>query len=618
MQTNDILMKYISQLSKLLGWAFSPIRINFSFFSFMYILGLTCTLNETPLHLKGATPYPLSALELFFDLYIVCVVLAIIPNKIRRWVRGIVCVILYAAAIVDVFCYVKFESTLTPTMLLLVGETNSREAGEFFNSYVTLDTFMSLLGWVIVIALVHLFVTCSKYISYKKNAVKIYLDIIKDVIKRNVDKIQPVLGVVVIWFFVDGYIQCTQNKVATFKLMSGNSIGDVEHTLTEKDHAVLYLPIYRLIFSEYANHLAAKQVVKLIEAKDRVKVDSCSYRSKNIILIIGESYNKYHSQLYGYDKKTTPRQMALAKSGRLVPYDDVVAPWNLTSYVFKNVLSMHAVGEPGEWCDKPLFPELFRKAGYHVTFITNQFLPQAKEAVYDFSGGFFINNPELSKAQFDTRNTSLHKFDDGVLDDFKQLRKFDGKQNLLIFHLMGQHVNYKQRYPSDRNVFKPEDYNRPKLSNREKSILADYDNAVLYNDSIVNEIVRKFENTDAIVIYMPDHGEECFNNDFHFYGRLHSSDIDARLAREEFEIPFWIWCSHKYVIRHTEIFNEIVKARHRPFMTDNISQMLLYLAGIHCPEYKSTSNILSPDFDVNRPRILKGTTDYNKLRKAKR
>ncbi|MFC2450742.1 MAG: hypothetical protein ACFNQA_05235, partial [Flavobacteriaceae bacterium] len=42
--------------------------------------------------------------------------------------------------------------------------------------------------------------------------------------------------------------------------------------------------------------------------------------------------------------------------------------------------SLHVVGEKGEWCDYPLFPSLFRKAGYHVTFITNQFLPKAKQA----------------------------------------------------------------------------------------------------------------------------------------------------------------------------------------------------------------------------------------------
>ena len=96
----------------------------------------------------------------------------------------------------------------------------------------------------------------------------------------------------------------------------------------------------------------------------------------------------------------------------------MVSCWNLTSFVFKNVFSTHVVGEKGEWCDYPLFPELFRKAGYHVTFLTNQFLPRAKEAVYDFSGGFFLNDPTLSEAQFDTRNSQLYRYDAGLLSDY--------------------------------------------------------------------------------------------------------------------------------------------------------------------------------------------------------
>ena len=56
------------------------------------------------------------------------------------------------------------------------------------------------------------------------------------------------------------------NKAAYHKLMNGRTIGEVEHILTEKDHAVLYLPIYRLHFSIYANQLAAHQITQLIHA----------------------------------------------------------------------------------------------------------------------------------------------------------------------------------------------------------------------------------------------------------------------------------------------------------------------------------------------------------------
>ena len=197
---------------------------------------------------------------------------------------------------------------------------------------------------------------------------------------------KAVLGVLVAWGLYCSWSECKDNKDAIYQLMTKQTLGEVEHQLTLQPKAELYLPIYRLIFSAYANKLASKQLDKLILSKDKIQIDSCSYRVPNIVLVIGESYNKHHSQLYGYNMPTTPRQVAMAQDGSLVPFTDVVAPWNLTSYVFKDILSFYAVGDKGEWCDYPLFPEVFRKAGYHVTFITNQFQSKAGEAVYDFSG----------------------------------------------------------------------------------------------------------------------------------------------------------------------------------------------------------------------------------------
>src|SRR3712207_6721014 len=184
-----------------------------------------------------------------------------------------------------------------------------------------------------------------------------------------------------------------------------------------------------------------------------------------------------------------------------------------------------------------------------------------------------------------------------------------GNKNLIIFHLIGQHVTYKQRSPKGRKHFKGNDYAepRPELNGRQRRVLADYDNAVLYNDSVVDQICRRFENKDAIVIYMPDHGEECFEGNRGFICRNHSARIDYDLARYEFEIPFWIWCSHSYAVKHPELYKEIVQAKNRALMTDALPHMLLYLAGISAPYYREAYNVLSPNYDERRPRILKGT-----------
>lgn len=607
-------------IKKCLSVASAPIRRNANFFVFMYLLGTISSLVTIP---KYGSLYDNLFLELFVDLYLLCAILAIFPKKVRFGLRILLYIILYSTAAADTYCFVNFGSTLNPSMLMLVGETNSAEASSFLSALISAEVLFSSVGWILLLALIQILIAL-----FRKQLIKFYVFLItclelaswKKRIK-SVPRITAAMpasfGILCIAVFITGLCTSWHNKTAFHKLMSGKTIGEVEHILTEKDHAVLYLPIYRLDFSIYANQLAAHQITQLIRAAHTVKVDSCCYRSPNIVLIIGESYGRHHSQQYGYFMETTPRQRALEKSRKLTKFTDVVTCWNLTSFVFKNMLSTHVIGEKGEWCDYPLFPEVFRKAGYNVTFITNEFLPQAKEAVYDFSGGFFLNNPELSKLQFDHRNTQLHDLDDGLLKDYDDsLKTFQKEHNLTIFHLMGQHVNYKLRYRKEQAKFWASSYEekRPELTTAQRKMLSHYDNATLYNDSIVTQIVKRFQKENAIVIYVPDHGEECYEEDRGFICRNHAANIDWPLAHYEFEIPFWIYCSPKYIKTHRDIYRQIRAAKDKRFMTDALPHLLLYLAGIETPTYKEEYNILSPKYNEMRPRILKNSADYDQLR----
>lgn len=598
----------MKRLLRILGIFWRPVSVNAAFFVFMFVLGYFCTQTEIRLHLKGAKPYELSATELFFDLYLLCAVLALLPQKIRKWIRLLLAILLYIVALIDMFCYVRFESTLTPTMLMLFFETTGQETKEFLNSYVGWDLLTSKTGWIIFIAFLHILWSIFS-LWWKRHNQRMGLRLSPSVVLYS----QSIMGVVALGLFIYCATECFPNKQAMGRLMSKSNLGEVEHELTTKGCANLYLPIHRMVFSLYANRLASQQITQLMAATEKVQVDSCSFRSPQIVLIIGESFNKYRSQLYGYDKPTTPRQLKRMQDSTLIAFTDVVAPWNLTSFVFKHVFSLHAIGDEGDWCDVPMFPEVFRKAGYHVTFITNQFLPKAGEAVYDFSGGFFLNHPQLSEQLFDTRNSRLHRYDEGVLQDYDAMKEHDAHQ-LTIFHLMGQHVDYRGRFPvKTRRKFTPADYPDKKLAPKRLQINADYDNAVLYNDSIVDEIIRRFEHQNAIVIYMPDHGEECFNS-MDYFGRNHSATIDYRLAREEFEIPFWIWASEKYRQTHPYGWEAVKRYCHRPYMTDLLPHTLMFLGGIHTKDYRKEYDVLNSAYNEKRPRLLKNSVDYNGLR----
>ena len=602
------------------------------FFLFMYLLGIVSSMVTIP-NWKGAQMYENAPWELFVDVYLLSALVCLIPTgtgklkgklskiNLRLVVKALIYSVMYPLYIIDTFCFVKFGTTINPSMLLLVGETNAGEASEFFQNYITLDILLSEVGIIMLIPLCHvIMVLVCRMLKFRmpKMALKWPARLVIDIL-------------ILIALAASAYFGAYENKALYQKTMSMQTIGEVEHSLAYHPHTEMYQPPMRLAFSIRSNQLIARQLDNLMATLDKAEVDSCDMKSQNIVLIIGESFNKRHAQLYGYDKKNMPNQVRLEKSGLLTKLDDAIAPWNLTSFVFKHLMTTYCVGDTADWCDYPLFCQLFRKAGYKVTFLTNQFLPQAKEAVYDFSGGFFINNEKLSAEQFDVRNDKLHVFDEGLLQDWDNLNgngnvngnsslPFGGGSgrgaSLTIFHLMGQHVSYRIRCPNSKKRWGADCYpNDMDMPAKRRKIMADYDNAVWYNDSVVNQIIERFKKEDAIIIYMPDHGEEVFGPGArHFCGRMHDAVITKRLADEEFRIPMWIYCTPKYRKNHPEVFKAIKRAKGKKYMTDATSHLLLGLAGIHSKYYRPEYDLLSPQYNANRKRIIKNTVDYDTIK----
>lgn len=406
----------------------------------------------------------------------------------------------------------------------------------------------------------------------------------------------------------------------TFQLLSCSSVSDLEKMIGRKDGVRFYSPLRRCFYSVWANRLAAKQVDELIEITEKAKVAACSFLCPNIVLIIGESYAKHHSSMYGYFMPTTPRQEKMMKQGNLVRFSDVVSGWNITSYVFKNMLSTYTVGDTNKWYQQPLFPALFKKAGYHVTFLSNEFVPQLREddGVFEFNGGFFLNHPILSKYLFDERNTSMYAYDENLVKDYvSHFSKKETNHNLTIFHLIGQHIDYKQRYPQSHARYSAKDYvkYRPELTEAQRKVLAEYDNATLYNDSVVAEIISLYADKDAVVIYVPDHGEECYEGKRGFICRNHYPQLDWLKAHYEFEIPFWIYCSPKMISSKPALYHAIVEAQNKRYMTDALPHLLLCLAGIQTKWYKESCNLISSKYQENRARLLNEEINYDDLRK---
>lgn len=232
----------------------APIARNPEFLVFMFALGITAALLSVD-YAHKAKLYEYAWEELFFCLYVVCAVLAVLPQRLRAVARGLVYAVAYPVTIVDMYCFVKFDTTLNPSILMLVNETDPREAGEFFSAYLSPDVLMTNVGWVLLIPILHILWSIHRKLRKPSRLIAL-----ESKAADGIKRVRPLWNVLVAVCVIVSGIHCFPNLRNLQSLMSQKTVGGIEHRLTEKDCGKQYLPLYRFSFSVYANYLASKQI----------------------------------------------------------------------------------------------------------------------------------------------------------------------------------------------------------------------------------------------------------------------------------------------------------------------------------------------------------------------
>ncbi len=518
-----------------------------------------------------------------------------LPRNFLQLVLGEAVILLCVA---DTYCTQFLGSPISIRIVQIVLQTDVREAGEFFSSFFAPGV---ILQWRI--ASILLLFLVFPFVLYTKRSV------LDGFLKGRPVKVccAVVLSACIVY---EAPAACRYARIFT------PDIGqkELEGMIFRKYHKEVSTPVHRTVFALYAIRRSKDTLEKIRHSTMTAAVDSCSYRSPHIVLVIGESCNRHHSSLYGYSLPTATLQQARMQAGELFLFKDAVSPWNITSNVFLDMFSMWGYGMERDFCEAPLFPRIFREAGYHVSFFSNQFaLKGTRRGVASIAGNHFISDTGFSKELFSYRYRRKHRFDMKLVQQYAKYRKKGrAKEHTLdIIHLIGQHFTYSKRYPEDCTRFTVDDYSaRTDISREARETVMHYDNATAYNDMVLDSILGICVEQEAIVLFVADHGEQVYDG-LKVQGRLFR-EPDAVQARYEFEVPMWIWCSRNYREKHPDVVEEIRLACEKPFMTDDIPQILLYLAGISCEWYDDARNPLSPGYSC-KPRVIGGVADYDRL-----
>ena len=571
---------------------FKPIREQKVLFWFLILM--SCVVIPVMCYATGAFPKPFVFAPPIFDCYLLTVLAYFLRRIHLSWLVWIACILLLGGEVFSILCY---QSPYSMTVLQLILETNGREATEFLKGHGVAGQLASATG----ITFGAIFISWLLFKSSSKRT--------PSPLRGTPPNLwREFLGAALL------LLSASCQGYSYFRLYQAYT-AEVTTTIAENKYMPLRnSPFIRFFYGHALNVVSTKELAKLEATVERTEVDSCSYRSPIILFLLGESFNKYHSPLYNSKaRQTTPNLCRLKEQGNLIVFDDAVSPYNVTSKTLRYMFSTYYPGCGRAWVDCTLFPAVFRKAGYDVWFITNQFAGEANNRDHHgHAGGTIFNQKELRQQQFTYMNPEATKYDMDLLADLPLADELAAKPSLLIFHMMGQHEDYRERYPEAFNHFTADSVQNDFTDDNGRQIVAEYDNATLYNDAVVAKLLEKYAEKDVVAIYMPDHGEEVYDWRNSCY-RTNSDQMTPEIARYQYEIPMLFYVSDSFKTNHPDLLADIVAAQHKSFISTMLPFALFHLAGITHADYKPELDIISPLYDEECPRIIREDVDYDEL-----
>ena len=480
--------------------------------------------------------------------------------KVRNILMWILVAFHMLFAIVDVFLAVNFRQIFTIDSIGIIAETTPKEIDSFFTTYLSVENLiLFIVGAISIIWFV----------------VRLARKLIGNRVIALASMVLSLIGLLLYGQMACNHVIKGEGGMSLSQLHSFTRMG---YSLVGFKNSIKIIEHFRLI----------NQGVTASKKQDCVPV---------VVVIIGESFSRYHSSLYGYSKKTNPLLAEWEKEGSLIVYDDVVSPHDHTGIVMSIVFKVEGSNEANS--DAVFFPTLFRKAGYKTVLVDNQY--------FAGKGVSWITDERLSRIMFDYRNSDDMGYDENLITEIPNLVD----PQLILIHFFGQHYIYANRYPSKFKRFTEADYSE-NLSKSEREEIAHYDNATLYNDYVVDKIIRKYQDKNCIIVYFSDHGEELFEID-DFMG--HGNAISRPTLKYQIRVPLMIWTSKDFQSQYPDIVRKLNEAKHEPITTEFMSHFLLDVAGIETKYYCPERSFVNDDYEIPKSRyILNGAFDFDTIK----
>lgn len=297
-----------------------------------------------------------------------------------------------------------------------------------------------------------------------------------------------------------------------------------------------------------------------------------------VVLVIGESETRTLMNAYNpAHTENTPWLTAMKENADFTLFTNAYSCVWYTVPVLEHALTESNFYNNKEFNQSISIIDMAKKAGYKTYWFSNQ----GSVGVADTPISLVAHTADVSEWVDQDLKESTY---DGVLLNF--LKKVNpNEKNFVVLHIMGSHIEYRNRYPDEFQKFNDGTVNQG----------ADFDNTVLYTDwflSQVYEYAKANLHLDAMM-YFSDHGSDPA------VGRRPDGDSFTVLR-----IPMFAYVSPEYQERNPEIFAALKENKDKYFTNDLAYEFICGILNLESPNYDPTYSISSSQWKMERKDLV--------------
>lgn len=485
--------------------------------------------------------------------------------KHTRAIAAVIGLPLWLLSLVNLGYFAIYGQEFSQSVLFIIFESNPEEGNEYVQQYLS--------WWMIPAAAAH-------------SAIAVWL-------WRRVRSVEmrPQYNRVTVLLIVIALLAPATTKVVRKRGVNMEALSDAFASRLEP-----VIPWqFAISFARYSSELA--EMKALLEDFQKIPpvanlADRNAGQPATLVMVIGESTNRQHMSLYGYARETSPRLENLRD--QLTIFDQVYASRPYTIEALQQALTFADQENPNLYLNKPSLMAIMKQAGYKTYWITNQqTLTKRNTMLTNFSEQMdeqvYLNHQ---------RSQNSYSFDGTVMEPLRRILDDSETRRFIVVHLLGAHISYKYRYPPEFNVFTDRAGLPAWATDTHVQMINEYDNAILYNDHVVSEIVGLLSgmHSNALMLYFADHGEDVYDWPPHdFIGRN-----EAKPTPPMYAIPFMLWFSDEWKRRDPRDFAAF---RQRPYQISHLIHTWSDLVGLRFDEFDPGKSLVSQNF-VERPLLV--------------